>query len=308
MTTKTLVPQTACPSDEDMAALLDGALPEADRDRVARHVASCPDCFELYAGVARLKLDQETPIPKVRPFPVERVTGRRRLLLPIAALLAIAFGLPLYRSMQSVRLTSAGLVEAFAGSARAAEPWEWARYRSAEPAPAPGPEDWEVPFVRLGALLVDLRVALQAGDARTASELYRRIGGTVEQIRGEKQAAPFYETGEKAAAPAALPGLLADLERQEAELDGKVSSDFLSFGKWTEAGRIAAASRAPAFFEGRNRRFLSTFLRQEDEELDPEVREPLQAVQEIWDRGDLQDDDLEEIAGHLGSILRYYDP
>jgi hypothetical protein len=309
MTAQTSIPLTACPSDEEVAALLDGTLAEADRDRVARHVAACPDCFELYAGVARLKL-AETPVPFRAATAVRR--RRRGPLLAAAALLAVAVGLPLYRSAQGVpRLTSAGLVEPLAGSARAAEPWRWSRYRSAEPAPLPDVEDWEAPFVRLGALLVDLRVALRAGEAETASDLYQRIGGIAAPAIGERQAAPFSEAGKRAASPAALPELLAGLERLEAELDGGTTpgrARFISFGKWVEAGRLAAASRAPAFFDGGNRRFLSSFLRQEGEELDPEVRGPLEAVRKIWGRGGLEDSDLEEIAGHLGSILRHYDP
>lgn len=54
---------SACLDDNDVALLVDGALPAAERDRVERHLDDCATCTELVAELARaLAPDRAAPV------------------------------------------------------------------------------------------------------------------------------------------------------------------------------------------------------------------------------------------------------
>jgi hypothetical protein len=52
----------ACPTDQEIAAFVDGATSPGDRASVARHVDGCVRCFELVASLARLR---DNALPEV---------------------------------------------------------------------------------------------------------------------------------------------------------------------------------------------------------------------------------------------------
>ena len=52
----------ACPTDQEIAAFVDGAKSPADRASVARHVDECVRCFELVASLIALA---DRPLPEV---------------------------------------------------------------------------------------------------------------------------------------------------------------------------------------------------------------------------------------------------
>ena len=58
-----------CPSDEELAAYIDGALDEKEANRVAEHLVSCERCYEIYSETIQFQL-QEDPAAqgKVVPF------------------------------------------------------------------------------------------------------------------------------------------------------------------------------------------------------------------------------------------------
>ncbi|MFV1977576.1 MAG: zf-HC2 domain-containing protein, partial [Candidatus Scalindua sp.] len=51
-------PDTACPSDEHLAAFMDGNLNDADKDALMGHVSSCDECYDLFTEVISI---QEEP-------------------------------------------------------------------------------------------------------------------------------------------------------------------------------------------------------------------------------------------------------
>ena len=63
--TDTRLTKDGCPPLEDLAAFLDGNLPEDGRARVTAHLADCERCYEVFAGAARF---QEDSAPKGRVF------------------------------------------------------------------------------------------------------------------------------------------------------------------------------------------------------------------------------------------------
>ena len=69
-----------CPSAEELACYIDGALSPEQRARVAEHLASCESCFEVYSEVLQFQLESEqAPLGKVVQLPL----GEKRI--PAAA-------------------------------------------------------------------------------------------------------------------------------------------------------------------------------------------------------------------------------
>jgi hypothetical protein len=59
-----------CPSDEELAAYIDGALDEGDAAQIAEHLVSCERCYEVYSETLRFQLDTEAATgAEVVPFP-----------------------------------------------------------------------------------------------------------------------------------------------------------------------------------------------------------------------------------------------
>src|SRR5262249_29566997 len=96
-------PRRSCPSDADLAALLDGALDAEGRARVLAHLADCEDCREVVAGAAAVRAavaHEETPgsraaAPGATIVPFARrnpAAPRPRVALGIAAAALLAVG------------------------------------------------------------------------------------------------------------------------------------------------------------------------------------------------------------------------
>jgi len=86
----------SCPEPEVLAAYVDRGLSLAERSRVDRHLASCPQCLALVAGVVRTVADVSEFMPHAEPA-VETASraGTRRTLVGVlaaaAAVIAVLF-------------------------------------------------------------------------------------------------------------------------------------------------------------------------------------------------------------------------
>jgi len=49
-----------CPSAEEMAQYIDNLLPGGRHAAIDEHLCSCQACFEVYLGVLRFQLEQES--------------------------------------------------------------------------------------------------------------------------------------------------------------------------------------------------------------------------------------------------------
>jgi hypothetical protein len=52
-------PIGSCPTAEDLAAYIDGALDWKEAAEITRHLADCEDCYAVYSGAVRFQLDSE---------------------------------------------------------------------------------------------------------------------------------------------------------------------------------------------------------------------------------------------------------
>ena len=336
------MPKDASPEDaglmehpelEDLAAYIDGMLPPDERARVAEHLDSCPQCYEVFAETVRLQAEEPAAVdppsgvtPAPLPFrdterrlpPPPRPRGWSGAMRPLASLAAAALvgmvGFGLYRAFVAApEISTPALAESLGGNlpnlAKLVEDPNVMRGGNQQPGPFPAQS-----FL-LGALDVDLYLSLQQNEHKSTSELCRRIASLLKQLALDEDAKDFWDC-RKSPDTAPLPPDVRDrMDKALALLDEVVSPFYLDLGRFTEAGRIAALERRQEFFESRsNRRVLELLLTnpdrlagEDDEEivLEPDVKTHLQEVQSLWsaNRGDAE---LKQIATSLGSIVKFY--
>ena len=75
-----------CPSTEEIAALADGSLQGAERDKLLRHISSCPDCYEVFSLTTELASS-----PSKKRSPIFRPMAMAASILIIAASVFIIF-------------------------------------------------------------------------------------------------------------------------------------------------------------------------------------------------------------------------
>lgn len=310
---ETSPPIGSCPTEEDLAAYIDGTLDWKDSERITHHLADCEDCYAVYSGVLRFQLDSEPDDSAVpgRSNPFSKEKREIPHWLPIAALLAIGVG------------GGSAYIQLFSPLP--------AMLTANVTAPVPGKQDqklWLGPTMRgaggeeevklkeasfkMGVQLVNLQMSLKAGKGGEAQNVVAYILGllqsqsfTNELKDGYRKITDEIEAGRKPADLLSEASRLAELSRDVFEPSS------LDLGQWVEAGRLASLSYDPALFkltEGR------TFLRRslwrdrfgiERLELPraEESRPELDAIYKIAGQDSLQPSDFVKLQGHFKKIL-----
>ena len=270
---------------EQLAALLDGRLTDAERRALIERLAESPSDLTAFADAASVigelglaptdatsepaakSGDTPGPIQAVRLEPAAPqaaisaprsaattpLQSRGRWYAAAAAIAAIAI-LPLWIARARPRDSVADVValvdrlEPGLPVNWDGEPWEVTRGASADLTTAPH-------TARIGARLTDLEVAANAGDT-TAIGIAEDIARLLDAIPASGAAATIYERIHAAAD--ARPETLTPLVRQGRHaLAGLVDSDWLEAGAWVEAARLAAARHDASFFaSGTTRRII----------------------------------------------------
>lgn len=327
-TTNTSLAMGACPSLEDIAAFLDGMLPAEERERIVAHLADCEACYQMFAGAADFLAEAglsaeskeletvDKPKGKVVPFPFPDRT-KHPWWLAAAALVVLGLGVGItYRTyFVQPEMIIAELTDPVLESPGVEEHvHDWIRLRGLDDASSGG----NVAAFMVGGLLVDLRLYVQAKDVYQTTETLRTLAGEVDDAdQMEAMTKRFQEQAEATKSVADLQQVSAAFPDWERELGGEDSTlhpEFLAFGKWAEAGRVAAGLREPEFFErGKNRRFLRWLLGQPekeegilspDDQQDKQVLSHLQEIARLWDA---EERDYQGLATAFGRILDHYD-
>lgn len=313
------------PSIEEIAALIDGRLAEAERDRVAGHLADCAECYELFVETASFQQEEAEAAddPVVVPFPgrkkrmspfgdSQRLGRVARLAAAVAAVLLVGVvGVRLYQGSQTPEMIVADLVEPLRGKVDAGDLYGWKTYRG----PGDVSEFSKVSFV-LGGSLVDLRVSMESGDRAKAQQLLDQLSTLMYELsRPDTERATAYtriaEQIKNGADPRTLVDEVEALEGPFGEggiyLTDEFDPSFLAFGKWAEAGRLSAVARSPAFFEDRDTwRFLDRLREDEAARLEP-VAEQLDLVESTARGEDLGAAEYESLEKAFGTIIERYD-
>lgn len=313
----------SCPSLEEIAAFLDHTLSSKDGERITTHLASCESCYEVYAGAVHFQQEEGASVDTRRggvvrfPFAGKTSTGSHRrasswLAMAASFLLVPILGFLAWRAFQaSQRMVVADLVAPLnAQEISKSDLFAYTRLRGDG---AKDPVVQKASFLS-GAILVDLQMSLTRDDAETSFELLDLLGSKLAEVS-------FMEDTAKAIKQDAdrleeSPSYLIEVAQRASNLEASLDSSFLlpeslAFGKWAEAGRLAALTQSPSFFEDRNnRRFLDYLFKQTPwagDDLLEDVPNHLQAIQETWNAGELDSDDYTELATHFQSIIEAYD-
>jgi len=304
------------PSDEELAAYIDGVLEKEEADRITAHLATCEDCYAIYSGTVRFQLEEdEENVVVFRP----RKEIRPRQWFSIAAMLVMGVGVGAYYQLYApLALMPAKVVKQVSNRPGIAKDlWLGPVYRG-------GGGDEEVNLdeasFRMGVQLVNLQVSLQAGERRQAQDAIAAILGLLDTGLITEDLKKKYvgltgalEDPKKAPSSflAQVPGLVKDTREVFLADDNDLSLDL---GQWVAAGRLAAIAKNPAFFQEReNRSFLRRALWREslgigEMKLDPETRESLQQIADIIEKDDLGASDYVELKRRFEQVLEIHYP
>lgn len=295
-----------CPTLEDLATFLDGKLRGQERSRVVSHLAACESCYTVFADAARLQLEEaeeEAAAGEATVVPI-----RKKLVpawaWPIAAMLVLGTAaIPLYvRYTRMPEMVSANLID----PEKLPVDQVWERDKR-----GPGATGglFSTPYEFLvGAHLVDLRLALSRDEEFQSTQVLSRILNQMEGMSfGHEQKGLYLKAHQQLVEKQRLPSeLLDEAAKTEASFIEIPEAPFLSFGKWTEAGRLSALARQPDFFDEReNRRFPGWLLRK-TEGLDDEVVDSLEEIRSLIDKSESPAYPYEAIARSFERILEHY--
>lgn len=272
-------PPDAGADPERLAALLDGRLEDAERDRLLARLAADGDDLALYAEAAAIQraLEEEdaavlapasapphTAPPPADPAPEPGVVRLRRpirgvdrRLALLAAVLAGVTLLPLaWRASRPGAVSSPAQAVAMlesrdGGLPAGSDERPWVRTRGGG-----DPLAGRSRAARVGALAVDLELALRAGDVEEG----KRLAGEIHVALEDAPAVAGTGFASLAGSPSTDRGeLLAELESAMERATGFVDADFVAIGGWAEAARLAVLRGDAAFF--RSRRTEGTLAR-----------------------------------------------
>lgn len=286
MNDSTTLPDAPCLELEQLAALAEGRLTGRERHAALAHVADCPTCRELFVEIRR-SLDDATNEVSGRSRDQGPEEGQRmpaagsrrpeswRLFAFAATLVAlVASGILLYLQPGGGRALERGALVALLPppSETASLLWGGVVERGSS-AGSPLARD----SAELGALLLDLDIALTAGDPARIANVARRLATIVESAGLlEADARRLRELAEIPQAFSVAEVRRTELAALEARLHQRFLPFYLDLGAFAEAARLAAKSSAPELLDdSASRGYVRWLLKQEGEPLADAQREAL---------------------------------
>jgi len=308
-----------CPTDEEVAAYLDGNLDEAERERITDHLASCEDCYALYTETARFLIDSNPATPDNKAFDEKIVAfpswkGRVAQWGSIAALLLVGVGSGSYvQFLKSPPTLVTADVTTLVPRVDPKELWFGPRSRG-------GGDSEEIPIddasFRLGVQFVNLQVSLKANDADNAADSIAFILGLLKSGYVTADFQKDYTAVKIDLVNGKAPSsFLAQASRLANDSRDSFEPTSLDLGQWVEASRLATLAGDPRFFQqSETRSFLRRLLWRDrtgfekNFKLDPPTRASLQKISDVLSNGDLQAADYAEIRRQTEKILEIHYP
>lgn len=284
-----------CPNAETLAAYGDGKLIPSERRTVEKHLATCEDCFELFAGAATFRLEETESLPLTELQPAAR--RPLRWLTTAAAAAVVLVGVWVVVGHQREQSTAGSEVLALADGLGGGTELQAAAGRAWNGGGAglgfvgTLPDDKRA--FRLGVHLLDARVALDARDGERWDAALENAAALL--TRGSESAS----VAEKLRSGG---GSFDDRDErnldQLAALARSPAPDSFDLGAWAEAGRLAALGGRTKLLESKLAQRLDTVSRAAAN--DPAVASAVDAI-----RGALGDHQVS--AGELGPLERSFE-
>lgn len=246
--------------DERLSALLQGQLSGPERDELLAHLAASDDDYEVFNDAVEILGALEEPAARAEAAEeaaaIIPMPERQRPWRPPVRWVALA-----------AVLAGVALVSTLALRGRTPAGGDPVRLAAAVHAPGQGlPEGWtagplwpgdrgdassggtgKVAAARAGAMLVELAVAVRAGDTAVTQRAAARLRQFEPGVGG---ATPLRQIQDRPGAPReVLEGLVDRATDRLAEHYGK-DDGYLRLGAWTRAALVAASARDEAFFRG----------------------------------------------------------
>jgi len=236
---------------ELLAALIDGRLSGAERERALKILATSDEALELFAHSLH---EQSAADATVIPIRSARRWARWQVVVPAAAAAALVFAMLPKLTGSSVAGTDYAAQLArdprFAGSLR--DGWDqrgWSENRgAADNRTAPEPRF----AFRLGVRTVDLQVALHAGDKALASRLVDDISQTLDGIKFTDVVAAKYNELKSRLASSPTAASIESATDAERDMGKLFESLPFKFGQWVAAADLAAQARDASFFQSKD--------------------------------------------------------
>jgi len=237
---------------ELLAALIDGRLSGAERERALKLLATSDEALELFAHSLHEQRATEVPVVPIRSAPRWR---RWQVVVPIIAAAGLAFVLlPTIRGSNGRAPSTQYAVQLesdprFAGALR--EGWDqhgWSVTRGAND----NQSAVEPRFAfRLGVRSVDVQVAVRQGNSAVASSVVDDIARTLDGIKFADLVAAKYAELKTHLASEPADRLATRAANAELEMSDFLKLPSFAFGQWVAAADLAAQTRALSFFQSK---------------------------------------------------------
>jgi len=290
-------------------------LSPAKRARITAHLADCESCYEIFSGAVHFQRDEslsdqaEAKEGRVVHFP-SRKEGEARSRRPswlgiaAAAVLLVGVGFTGYKLLfpAEPKINVADLKSKISTQ----DLYSYATYRGG----AGHLDSDEPPQFMVGVLLTD--ISLTRGPETIDANRLDEIGRTLKKVSfvDTEEAQTFQDKAKKLQIGdlATRQEIAQSWPALEARIEENLSPSVVyRLGKWSEAGRLAARTRTPAFFSRwSNRRFFTDLLKDPLSSEDG-IDEPIKAIKAITDRGDFRDEDYAALEKGFSQIIRHYD-
>lgn len=235
------------PDDETLAAYVDGTLSPPQREDVTQHLASCEDCYEIFAETARFlhEQDADSKSGDVVPFRRRGVQMPARSWIAVAAVLLVALlgawlllrgGSGPTDPLQASSGELLALLDAEARNSITPHLWRERASGSAFSNSLLDPLAFSV-----GVHLVDAQAALETGDDETTRKALEALALILAESPDVDLSGAVSDLGR---APKRT-----DLEDLESRLAGELPAGPLARGRFVETARLAAAAGSEEFFQ-----------------------------------------------------------
>jgi len=315
---------TGHPELEELAALLDGKLSAEEEASLRAHLAHCEPCLALLAETASfLRSDEvedaetgatESAEPEATPLPWKprevprprppRPRKSRRWAAVAAAVAALTVATVAYQRerLGPPRVDVARLLTSLAGRQTAVAGAYWGPVQRGA---SVGPNDRSLVSFRLGVELVSFAV----GDRGQALAAATRIHGLLKAPSAGIDTKRFFrDLPARIDSGAPLAVLAEETAKQRRHLEGYLAPTDYDFGRWAEAGRLAAAAAAPEFLTAPDTRRFPGAVRGRLSRTPARAAAALDGIAAILDHGDLTGEDYKALESRFGEILEAYYP